>query len=242
MPQQVSRLAILLAVMITSLIVARRFLVPATFGTEGHYRAAAVEAMAAKGVKYAGRQACALCHEEEVKTHSAARHQTVGCEVCHGAAQAHVDAPDKVKPQAPRHRDFCPSCHGYDPSRPTGFPQIDPVSHNPMQACITCHQPHAPEPPHTPEQCSACHAEIARKKAASQHALLACTRCHETDKKHNDRPRENRVSKPATREFCGGCHAENADSPKHIPRIEIATHGGRLVCWQCHYPHDPELQ
>ncbi len=242
MPQQVTRLSVVFIVMVGSLIVARHFLIPKTFGDQGHYRAAAVEAVSAREVKYAGRQACMLCHEEEVKVHSHARHQTVGCEVCHGPAAAHVNAPTDVKPEAPRRRDFCPSCHGYDPSRPTGFPQIDPVTHNPLQACITCHQPHAPEPPHVPEQCSACHAEIARTKATSPHALLACTRCHETDKKHNDHPRASTPSKPAAREFCGGCHAQDASSPKHIPRIDMASHGRGHLCWQCHYPHDPELK
>jgi len=242
MPKQVTRLSILFLVMIAGLLLARHFLVPPTFGKVGHYRAAAVDAIAAREVKYAGRQACMLCHEDIVKVHSRARHQTVGCEVCHGPAAAHTNNPTEIKPEAPRRRDFCPSCHGYDPSRPTGFPQIDPVMHNPLQACITCHQPHAPEPPHVPEQCSACHGEIARTKAQSPHALLACTRCHETDKKHNDTPRQKLPSKPATREFCGGCHAKDADSPKYIPRIDLASHGPGHLCWECHYPHDPELK
>ena len=30
-------------------------------------------------------------------------------------------------------------------------------------------------------------------------------------------------------------------SDKEIPRVDMATHGERYVCWQCHYPHSPEL-
>ena len=25
-----------------------------------------------------------------------------------------------------------------------------------------------------------------------------------------------------------------------MPRVDIVEHGGRYLCWQCHYPHDPE--
>lgn len=242
MPQQVTRLLIVFAVLGVGLLVGRYFLVPPTFGQLGHYRAAAVDTIAAGEVKYAGRQACVACHEEVGGIHSKGRHQTVACEVCHGAAAAHVNAPTEVKPQAPRRREFCPVCHGYDPSRPTGFPQIDPVAHNPLQPCITCHQPHQPEPPRVPEQCSACHGEIARTKAVSAHALLDCTRCHETDEKHRVTPRLSTPSKPKNREFCGQCHDRAAKSSKETPRIDLASHGRPYVCWQCHYPHNPEAK
>ncbi len=240
MRPQVLRLLIVFSVLIAGLLVARRVLIPPTFGKIGHYRAAAVDAVAARKVKYAGHDVCATCHEDVVKMHDTHRHHGVACEVCHGAAEAHVEAPTDVHLPAPRQRTACPLCHGYDPSRPTGFPQIDPVSHNPLKPCYTCHNPHAPEPPHTPEECSACHAEIARTKAVSHHALLPCTRCHETEKEHKINPLSSRPTKPTSREFCGGCHAVGATGMKEAPRIDMATHGERYVCWQCHYPHFPE--
>ena len=242
MPQQVNRLVILFALLVLGLFLARHYLVPKTFGRLGHYRAAALETIMARGIRYAGRQACADCHEDVVKMHGLSHHQTVACEACHGPAAAHTEAPMEHKPPAPRGRGYCPLCHGYDPSRPTGFPQIDPVAHNPLKACISCHNPHAPEPPHVPEECSACHGEIARTKAVSPHALLACTRCHETDERHKVTPRLSRPAKPRDRAFCGQCHDKNAKSPKEIPRIDLASHGERYVCWQCHYPHNPELR
>jgi ribosomal protein S27AE len=52
----------------------------------------------------------------------------------------------------------------------------------------------------------------------------------------------SRPSKPTTRESCGECHDNAANSPKDVPRVDIATHGERYVCWQCHYPHFPELE
>lgn len=241
-PQQVTRHLVVFALMILVLVVMRRTLVPATFGEVGHYRAAAVGEVAAEPVKYAGRDACTMCHEEVAAAHSTARHQTLACETCHGPAAEHVDTGGESKPQVPRTRDFCPQCHGYDLARPTGFPQIDPVMHNPMKPCVACHDPHEPVPPHVPTSCGACHGEIARVKAVSPHTGLTCVRCHETDDVHKDTPRKSRPGKPAAREFCGGCHDVGAASSPEIPRIELASHGGRFVCWQCHYPHDPEVR
>lgn len=241
MPQQLSRLVVLFVAAVAGLAAARFFLVPPTFGELGHYRASAIADNVAVPLKYAGREACVDCHADVAEVHSKARHQTLSCETCHGPAARHVENPGEVNPVVPREREFCPRCHGYDPSRPTGFPQIDPVLHNPMTPCVSCHVPHAPEPPTLPASCSACHGEIARLKAVSHHAALECTECHDTPDAHKDTPRLVRPGKPTGREFCGKCHAPNAASPKHIPRIDIGTHGGRYPCWQCHYPHYPEV-
>lgn len=52
-------------------------------------------------------------------------HSGVACESCHGPALAHVEAPDEYIPDAPRGRKGCMLCHGYNPARPSGFPEID---------------------------------------------------------------------------------------------------------------------
>ena len=122
-------------------------LVPATFGELGHYRAAAVDSLAARPLRHAGRQECEACHEDVAAARIVGNHRGVACEVCHGPQQAHVADPVSVTPPAPRDRGFCPRCHAYNASRPTGFPQIDPLVHNPLKACINCHDPHAPAPP-----------------------------------------------------------------------------------------------
>lgn len=246
MNQQITRLSILFTLVIAAFLLARYFLVPESFGEVGHYRAAAVDEIAALEVNYAGREACAMCHDEIAATHGERLHRGVSCEVCHGAAAAHVEDPMEIHPSAPRERDLCQLCHGYDPSRPTGFPQIDPTSHNPLVPCFSCHDPHAPEPPTTPEECSACHGNIARIKAVSHHALLACTQCHEAQIEHKITPRLSRASTPSSRKFCGQCHAPGAVIPPEImreaPRVDMASHGEGYVCWQCHYPHYPELR
>jgi hypothetical protein len=220
----------------------RRVLTPKTFGDLGHYRAAAIDEIVARPIKYAGRGACNDCHDDIAAVRGSGRHQMLACETCHGAAQAHVASGGEQKPIVPRERSFCPTCHGFDPARPTGFPQIDAVTHNPVKRCVTCHNPHEPKPPVVPTSCSACHAEIARVKAMSPHTELPCTRCHETSDMHRDTPRASVPTKPRSRDFCGGCHGKNASSPKEIPRIDLADHGRNYPCWQCHYPHDPEVR
>ena len=242
MPQQVPRLAAVFIVAIAALIGARAVLIPDTFGDLGHYRAAAVDSIKAHPKKYAGHQECSLCHSPIAEKRVAANHRGVTCEVCHGPAAQHTTAPMDIKPSAPRERDLCPQCHEYNPSRPTGFPQIDPVAHNPMMPCITCHDPHAPEPPVVPEECSACHRQIASEKAVSHHTALPCTLCHQAPEEHKVSPRAIRPTKPVDRSFCGSCHAQDASSTPVIPQIDLQTHGEPYVCWQCHYPHHPESE
>lgn len=242
MPPQLTRLLVVFGVFVGALAAGRYFLIPETFGERGHYRAAAVTSIEQQPIHYAGREACAACHAEIADRHSGGRHQSLSCEVCHGPAAAHIQSPSENRLPAPRKRDYCPLCHRYDPSRPTGFPQIDPVAHNPLKACINCHNPHQPEPPHAPEECSACHGEIARTKAVSRHALLSCTQCHTTPVRHKTTPRQVRPDKPRTREFCGRCHAQGARGPQQAPQVDMETHGRRYLCWQCHYPHLPEVK
>jgi DnaJ-class molecular chaperone len=210
----------------------------AYFSTELH-QSSTVKREAAKPVAFAGAAACRECHEEEDAKKAAGYHKGLACETCHGPSAGHAEDPMSVKPFAPRDRKFCPVCHAYDTARPTGFPQINPDSHNPLKPCITCHNPHDPVPPATPKDCSACHAQIARTKALSAHALLECTTCHTAPEQHWTAPRSALPSKPQTREFCGQCHATDASNPD-APKVDLATHGGQFLCWQCHYPHQPE--
>jgi len=244
-PPQVRRLSVVLVLLLAAYFAARRVLIPPTFGDRGHYRAAAVDSIEKLPIHYAGREACAMCHPQVVARKAASYHRGVACEVCHGPAVAHTTDPMGHKPPAPRDRTFCPTCHAYNPARPTGFPQIDPVQHNPVAPCVTCHNAHDPTPPHPPESCAACHGSIARTKAVSPHAQLACTECHTADSRHGQSPRAFLPTKPATRDFCGRCHATGAAAPAHLPnarppKVDMATHGERYVCWQCHYPHFPE--
>src|SRR4030066_80581 len=100
-----------------------------------------------KPVRFAGAVACADCHAEVIAEKRKGYHRDLSCETCHGPAKAHSDDPEKAKPPAPRDRKFCPVCHTFNPSRPRGYPMINPVAHNPMKPCFTCHEPHDPKHP-----------------------------------------------------------------------------------------------
>jgi hypothetical protein len=250
LPDQVVRLTIIFAIGITALIMVRQRFVPESFGEIGHYRADAIGAVASQGIRYAGWQACVACHPEEAEQKQGSYHRVLSCETCHGAAYAHTEDPSEELPLVPRKRGACLYCHSYLPSRPTGFPQIIELQHNPMEPCINCHDPHDPTPPEVPGACSGCHGQIARTKAISHHRSLECETCHETMPEHREAPRSYMPKKPREREFCGRCHSESAEVTREIwgidlgsyeiPRIDVDTHGNTYQCWQCHYPHFPE--
>jgi hypothetical protein len=234
------------------MILLRQRFVPESFGDLGHYRADAVDMIAAQELQYAGWQVCADCHSDQVETKNDSFHRSLSCEVCHGAAWAHANDEVDDTPPLPTRREQCLQCHNFLPSRPTGFPQVVAERHEPARPCHTCHDPHDPTPPERLESCSACHGAIARVKGVSHHAPLDCTVCHETRAEHSVLPRSNLPRKPFEREFCGKCHAEGVEKPAvlgsvdlseyDIPLVDLDTHGGTLVCWQCHYQHSPEAR
>lgn len=238
-PEQVKRLALVTAILVAAVLVTRFYLVPRSLISNDLHWAAAVQREVVRPVKFAGSNACQDCHDDVTQKKAGGFHRNLACEGCHGPAVNHTEDPS-VKPYAPRDRKFCPVCHAYDASRPTGFPQINPTAHNPLRPCITCHNPHDPVPPHTPRACAACHAQIERTKAVSSHALLKCTTCHTVPQRHKTAPRSALPSKPQTRQFCLKCHGTNATVVKEAPRVDAGTHGGSYQCWQCHYPHLPE--
>jgi len=240
-PDQIIRLAVVAAVLAAALLVVRAFVIPEELTDPELHKTKTIERETAKGILYAGRTACKDCHEDEFATVVGGHHRNLACEICHGPSAGHADDPMAEKPPAPRDRKFCPQCHAFDASRPTGFPQINPVVHNPGMPCIDCHLAHDPEPPEPPHECSACHAQIAKTKSVSPHSQLDCSTCHEAPPEHKVTPRKVQVSKPGQREFCGKCHASGSEN-KAAPKIDITTHWDKYLCWQCHYPHMPEVK
>jgi hypothetical protein len=239
LPDPLVRILVLFLILV-GVFISVRIAVPSSIKDASMGVRMTMDREAARPVRFSGSTPCAECHEE-YKIKQAGYHKTLSCETCHGAAKAHVENPTEVKPVAPRKREFCAVCHHFDFSRPTGFPQINPVAHNPMKPCITCHNPHDPKPPSTPQECQGCHGEIARTKAVSPHALLECTTCHNVPAEHKVQPRMNQASIPGEREFCGKCHGKQS-AYAGTPKVDIATHGEKYLCWQCHYPHMPEVR
>ncbi len=237
-PDALVRVLVVFVLLFAVLLVVR-LLLPRTLTDTAIHVQSTMDREMAKPVMYAGQSSCKDCHEEYAKKASG-YHKNLSCETCHGSARQHAEAPTETKPVIPGRREFCYGCHRYDPARPTGFPQINPAAHNPLKECISCHDPHDPKPPSIPQECAACHGEIARSKAISPHVQLECTTCHTVPPGHKISPRAVRAEVPTEREFCGRCHAKEA-LPKDPPKIDLATHGEKYLCWQCHYPHLPEL-
>ena len=238
LPEQVRRLGIVIGVLVAVILVGRFVLIPRSLVSSEMHRSAAVAVESTRPIKHAGSATCQSCHDDVAQKKQQGWHRGLACEGCHGAAAAHADDPDKTKPAVAQARKVCRVCHAYDPSRPTGFPQIDPVAHNPMVACVKCHNAHEPGPPRPPNACSACHAQIEHTKAVSRHSVLPCTTCHQATDRHRTSPRTALPTKPQSRDFCAQCHAKNAPRPD-APKIDVGEHGGAYLCWQCHYPHMP---
>ena len=240
-PEQVKRLAIVIGVLVALTLVARFVLIPRSLTSTSLHWSLTTQRESAKPVKFAGSTACQDCHDDIAAKKAKSFHRVLACEGCHAPSVKHAEDPSAAKPVIPRDRTTCARCHAYDPSRPTGFPQINLTAHNPLKSCSTCHNPHDPVPPKVPKECAACHAQIERTKAVSSHALLTCTTCHKAPERHKTAPRTALPSKPDSREFCATCHGQGrAGTPKEAPKVDIATHGARNLCWECHYPHLPE--
>ena len=124
-------------------LVVRAWLVPENFGAYGHYRPAAVDAVAALPVRFAGRAACGECHDDVVEKRVGGKHAQIGCESCHGPAGDHVSAPTEHHPIRPD-RAGCLQCHGILTGRPASQPQVDPQEHAGDAKCTECHDPHHP--------------------------------------------------------------------------------------------------
>jgi tetrathionate reductase subunit B len=141
-PEQIARLGLVTIVLVGGVLVTRFVLIPPALVASDVQRASAIEGEIARPINFAGATACRDCHEEVAVQKAKSYHRNLSCEGCHGPSAKHAEDPLSAKPTAPRDRKFCPLCHTYDSARPTGFPQINPVAHNPLKSCVTCHNAH----------------------------------------------------------------------------------------------------
>ena len=116
------RVAVLAAGGFLVFLLVKALLVPADFGVYGHFRAGALDDNRARPLVFAGRQACADCHEDIVKARQGSKHAAIGCETCHGPLARHAADPSALKPERPDKRDLCLGCHQENAARPAGFP------------------------------------------------------------------------------------------------------------------------
>ena len=124
----------------------RAAVVPKNFGKYGHYRPAALEAIRARPVSFAGQAQCVMCHVDQAQTRAAGKHAHVACEACHGPQAVHANGDDPIatKPALPDVATLCVRCHEKDTAKPANFPQVITAEHSGGVVCNTCHQPHNP--------------------------------------------------------------------------------------------------
>lgn len=146
-PPQVTRPLSIAAVIALFYGVAHYLLVPATFGAFGHYRGAALAELADRPLGFAGKEACAKCHETENGDLAGDSHKTLSCETCHGPSYSHAqNSSDKsFTPQKISDERFCLRCHLRNVSRPEKFPQVTDPKHSDGEPCLSCHLPHKPQ-------------------------------------------------------------------------------------------------
>jgi hypothetical protein len=241
LPEQVVRLGVVIVALLAIVLSLRFLILPASLFSARPHQAAKVVREMAKPLRHAGAASCRECHEQQANTQYAGFHRNIGCENCHGPSALHAAGDKSAAPRMDKDREFCLACHAYNTSRPNGFPQVNPQEHNGRKQCIRCHDPHDPAPPETPKDCGGCHGRIERTKALSAHAPLACPECHKAEPQHVLQPRAALPTKPDSRESCGRCHAVTATGPAvSKARVDLAAHGGKYLCWECHYAHLPE--
>ncbi len=139
------RLAGLIVAGVAVFLLIRQAIVPKSFGQYGHYRAAALDEIRARPIKFAGRETCETCHTDVAETKNKGAHAGVGCEACHGPNAAHTEDPSGKPAFEPDPAVLCVRCHEANPSKPKNFPQVVSQDHSGGNSCGLCHQPHSPK-------------------------------------------------------------------------------------------------
>ncbi len=97
--------------------------------------------------------------------------------------------------------------------------------------CTSCHNPHGTVTP-----------SLLRENSLND----TCYRCH-TEKRG-----PFLWTHPPVQESCANCHNPHGSNHESMliianprlcqqcPKVDVSTHGGSYLCWQCHYPHLPE--
>jgi hypothetical protein len=140
----------IVAVALAAALIVRAWLVPASFGETGFYRAAAAEEEQMQPTRHSGSAACAECHADIAALLAKDAHGSVACETCHGPGAAHAADADQPMLAATNRAD-CLVCHRRLDARPGFFPQVDPREHfrlvgvsDPDTPCVRCHSGHEP--------------------------------------------------------------------------------------------------
>jgi hypothetical protein len=142
--QHVLRMAAVFTVGLATFLFWRSWMVPADFGTLGHFRAGAIVEASARTPRFAGQASCVSCHDEAQQVRATSSHATVSCEACHGPLGDHARGESDAAPIRPSTRATCLTCHTSRVGMPAAFPRIIPREHAESGPCTDCHTAHAP--------------------------------------------------------------------------------------------------
>lgn len=151
------RAALILCVLTAVGGTARHFMIPKSFGEEGHYRYDSIDDYMEQKPAHGGVESCAPCHGDQVKAKAKGAHATVQCEVCHRPVASHARNGEKTA-EMPTNRShtLCAYCHQTLRARPETMSQVDIVGHlvddeiiEPGDEieegiCMVCHDVHSP--------------------------------------------------------------------------------------------------
>jgi DmsE family decaheme c-type cytochrome len=207
--------------------------------------------VAVSGAQYVGADTCKTCHEDIYTQHfqntphysliTSGKH---GCEDCHGAGSAHVDAggdPTKIirfeTLSASQASERCLTCHGEDTEH-MNFARSVHLANN--TGCVSCHSPHMAKEKKAlliepqPTLCYGCHgAQKAQFSMPFRHrvneGLMQCSDCHNP---HGSNISRQLRSSSGDFAVCFKCHADK-DGPFTFEHVPVKTEG----CTACHTPH-----
>jgi DmsE family decaheme c-type cytochrome len=191
---------------------------------------------AAQAAGYVGQDTCLTCHADKGKVYSATAHGHAqnpgapaaqhGCETCHGAGKAHVDAGgDKTKIKtftgmsAAQINETCVTCH----NRAAHADWVGSVHDRHNLSCTTCHSIHNFK------------SETAQLKTASD--VDTCMQCHQTEAL-----KVRRVAHMPLREGKMGC--TSCHNPHGSSNVRLLRAGSTIAesCTTCHaYQRGPYL-
>ncbi|MBI2829621.1 MAG: hypothetical protein HYX81_00515 [Chloroflexi bacterium] len=236
---------LLAAVLIFIFFGLRLIPVPAFLENYGFHKEKKVEnaeRWASLPISYAVSSSCQNCHMQEYTLWQREGHRSVGCENCHGPAEAHINEGKPVVVDTAR--ELCATCHAKLAARPASFPQVDMKEMGNGADCVTCHSPHAPRagmPPQVPHEledrtsCQSCHVPhepldiLPPKMPHTLEGRTDCLSCHGPSEVKGltlpkiPHPLEGRTA-------CLICHSSGGLKP--VP----ADHAGRTnaTCTNCH--------
>lgn len=137
--------------LLATIMVAREFMVPDDFGIHGDsftynfYRQGNVQEWKDFAVKHQGRDSCAECHKENVRSIRRSPHKRIQCENCHGPSGNHPDDVEYLPTDTTR--SLCLRCHAdleYPNSARAQMLTIRDRRHKRRRECVECHYAHDP--------------------------------------------------------------------------------------------------